>query len=835
MATNTPENPHFDISAAVVKQLGEELVTDEVTAIMELVKNAYDACSNWVKIDIDTKGTLSGEPYKYSGDKGYIIIEDGGFGMTEDEVKKGWLVISLSQKRKMKELGEKTPCGRTPLGDKGLGRLSTQRLGHRLEMFTSKKNEDVVHHVAFDWRDFKEDVPLSKVPTFFKNISKTHQPKGTRLVVRNLKEVSAWEGASADRFKGQLSQLIFPFKEKRTFHVYLTINGEKIDLDELNEALRNQAVSRFQFNFEQNVLTIRGSVKAYKIFGGSPSPEDRDNYQKLINEDKGRKFFNFLTNKSQNKSNFLDGIDYSGKGGILYDFERKYNLGELPNRSYVVDGNNEVLADPGDFFGEIDDFNLREADSLDSVFDDFSQFKNIVKNQKGVRVFRDGFGIKPFGIDGEDWLHLGGSWTSGTSYYGLKPSNTIGFVSLGAEKNKNLKEKTDREGFMDSPYSRNFFLLMDKIVDQINDSLEKTRRSYNDYKRFVAQESGKITDIKESFKRIQNTSDIAKNLQVESHRLTPMLSRVAASVRQTIKKVENTKPKNAEDEHQRKLMSEIDESLQKAVEILIKIDSILEVAKKLEHDANYIKPKVEDLESQLSEFAELAGLGLTAEALSHEISNIVDRLLEQTNNIQKKIKGKETIDTSPVFVYVEYVKSSIQSFRKQLSHLAPSLRYVRESKQEISVNSYFEELASYYKEKFDNEIELDIKFARSDFKIKMSKGKLTQVVDNIFLNSEYWLKDHLKTNKKFNPKIIVEIAEPYVRIYDNGLGIDPSNAQRIFQPFVTTKPKSVGRGLGLFIVQQLLDTVGCELTLLEEKNVHNRRYIFQINFSSIII
>ena len=60
--TNSPiskKSPHFDISAAVVKQLGEELVTDEVTALMELVKNAYDADATWVKIAINTKGVYS--------------------------------------------------------------------------------------------------------------------------------------------------------------------------------------------------------------------------------------------------------------------------------------------------------------------------------------------------------------------------------------------------------------------------------------------------------------------------------------------------------------------------------------------------------------------------------------------------------------------------------------------------------------------------------------------------------------------------------------------------------------------------------------------------------
>ncbi|TCZ73462.1 ATP-binding protein [Flaviaesturariibacter aridisoli] len=835
METKINTSAHFDISAAVVKQLGEELVTDEVTAIMELVKNSYDACSNWVRIEIDTRGKLSEEPFRYVNDKGYIIIEDGGFGMNEDEIKNGWLVISLSHKRQLKEQGLKTPCDRTPLGDKGLGRLSTQRLGNKLEMLTSRVEENHIHHIAFNWDDFTEDVALTSVPTYFNNIEKRFQPKGTKLVIRCLKDPNLWEGKLADRVKGQLSQLIFPFKQKRTFHVYLTINGEKIDLDEIGEALRSQAVSRYKVEYASGKLTISGSVKMYKLFGGNNPADDRAVYQNLVAEDQGKSFFRFLTNKEENRAFFLDGLEYKGTNGVLYTFKKSFDLANLPKRALTMINGNEELADPGDFFGEIDDFNLRENDSLDSVFDDFSQFKTLVKNQKGIRVFRDGFGIKPFGIDGQDWLKLGGSWTSGGSYYGLKPSNVIGFISLSADKNKYLREKTDREGFMESPYSQNFFLLMTKIVDQINDLLEKTRRSYSEYRKQIAKSSGGITDIRDSFARIKNTSSQAKDLQDQTHKLTPVLARVAQVVRQTVNHSKQTKAKDENEQRQRDLLLEIDDALQRAMEVLIKVDSILEIAKKLEQDANYIKPKVEDLESQLTEFAELAGLGLTAEALSHEISHIVDRLLDQTNTVQKKIKGKEIVDTSSVFVYIEYVKNAIQSLRKQLSHLAPSLKFVRETKHDINLNSFIEELGSYYQDRFGNQIKLKINYSKSGFVIRMSRGKLTQIIDNIVLNSEYWLKDRMRTNKGFEPTISIELNNPFLVIYDNGPGIDPELAKRVFQPFVTGKPRSQGRGLGLFIVQQLLDTVSSEVYLLEDRNEHNRQFKFQINFSSILV
>lgn len=825
------DQPQFNISAAVVRQLGEELVTDEVTAIMELVKNSYDADATWVKIDVNSRDTLSGSKYHFQDDIGYISISDNGFGMDENEIKKGWMVISLSGKRKMKAAGLKTPAGRTPLGDKGLGRLSTQRLGNRLEMFTSKNTDASTHHVAFDWNDFSEDIALTDVPTVFEE-----QPKeatGTTLVIRNLREAEAWEGKTAAKFIGQLSQLIFPFKERREFHVFLTINGERIDLDELNEALRSQAISRFDFTFDGESLTLTGSIKSYKLYGGANSPTEKEAYQQLVVNDLGRNFYSFLTDKKNNRSNFLDGINYSGSNGILYTFSKTFAITGMPEVARIKRNDDEdEIANPGTFWGEIDDFNLREAETLDSAFDSFSQYKEIVKNQIGIRIFRNGFGIKPFGIDGDDWLKLGSQQTTGGSYYTLRPNNTIGFVAITADANKDLKEKTDREGFVDSPYSRNFFLLMNKIIDEINDLLERTRRSYNDYKRHVAQQTGNINDIKESYSRLQETSRRANVIQKDSRNISQTLERVSVAVKEVILASRSSMPQSVAEQANINLLKDIDALLDNAKAVLSQVDVILNVAKKLEHDVNFIQPKVENLERQLTEFAELAGLGLTAEALSHEIANIVDKLLLQTNAISSQVKGQSSIETKSVNIYVEQVKSSIQAFRKQLSHLAPSLRYVRENKQRFSVQEYVDDLKSYYQDRFTDRIICDV-VVINDFVINMSKGKLTQILDNLILNSEYWLKEKTKSDKNFKPKLVIEINQPFIRVSDNGSGVDPAYEERLFQPFVTSKPKDVGRGLGLFIVQQLLDTVGADIILLGERNTQGNRYIFQINLSSI--
>jgi len=133
--------PHFDVHPSVVYQLGESLITDAVQALIELVKNCYDADATYAKVIIDTEGTtdVPGAIYKPSG--GRIIVEDDGHGMSLDDIETGLLLISSRKKLNLKQARKTTPGGRTHLGDKGLGRLGVQRLGDNLEIFTKSKIE----------------------------------------------------------------------------------------------------------------------------------------------------------------------------------------------------------------------------------------------------------------------------------------------------------------------------------------------------------------------------------------------------------------------------------------------------------------------------------------------------------------------------------------------------------------------------------------------------------------------------------------------------------------------------------------------------------------------
>lgn len=821
---NEKKDLHFEISSHVVWQLGEELVTDEITAIMELIKNAYDADADWVKVSIHLDGTEDDR----------IEIEDNGTGMDYSTIERGWLFISLSSKREMKEQKLVTEKGRAPLGEKGLGRLSTQKLGYQLELRTGVINKTIEYHVSFDWKDFKEEIALADVKVYQEESPKAITKHGTVLTIRDLRSKEAWGEKGILAFRAQLSKLIYPIPEKRPFKVYLFKNRQQFDLDELNENIRKTAVGKFSFSFEQNKLSLIGSVKLSKLKRGKDGASSLE-FQNKLTPDSGKDFFGFLTDSKRNKQNSLPYVKYIGKNEEFISFERSYDFMKLPEIKSTIDGNgNLVKANPGNFFGEIDDYDFTESEGLDSELRTKDSYKLFIKNQTGIRVFRDGFGIKPYGLGENDWLGLSKGQTSGGSFYGLRPGNTIGFVSISVYENADLIEKTDREGFQESPFSKNFELLLHQIIKDINSTYEGLRRSWIEYRKSIASEKGSIHHFTDSTNRIKETSQLAGSIEAPFKKLKEAFLKISSKTGEITTKVSN-QPLFAS-EFENRLgpeIREVNSLLNESNGILNQLAKLLPLAQKLKHDAEYLEPQIQNLQEQILQFSELAGLGLTAEALTHELYQILDRINSQTESFHKKMKA--TVERNPeIFIYIEQVKTFLKNIRGQLNHLSPSLKFNRDQKHKINLGDFAKSLKEHFRTRFENQnIEFKIEIS-NDFSVIVNQGKLTQIFDNLLINSEYWLKERQKGNDGFRAIITMQIDKPSIRILDNGYGVDSSVEGQIFQPFITMKPRTVGRGLGLFISQQLVESFGSEIYLLQERNDHDRRFIFQINLESIM-
>lgn len=816
----------FDINPHVIRQLGEELVPDEMTALVELVKNAYDADADYVKIEINTKGNYSGESLSYPCHKGYIIVEDSGIGMNEDTIIKSWLTISYSSKRAGKDgVKKKTNKDRTPLGDKGLGRLSTQRLADYCEIFTTAEGSNNRIHVAFDWRDFDTTDQLSKVPVRF-NSYPSSTTKGTKLVLSNLHSPDVWTGDRLISFKEQIVQVISPFSEVRRFFVFLSVNGETIDVMQKFDSILSLSLSSFEFSFDGEELVVSGYIKPEKLGTGS-SLQSIENYKAFIEQDGGAKFADHFFNTKKRDQSFFR----PNKNGFI-GFSKRFSVYNDMTGLVALNG---VICNPGPFQGKIYDFTLNEnSGALTNIFNKVSEYKEYVKNQAGVKLYRDGFAVLPFGFKDDDWLGLRKGQTSGSSFYGLRPDNTLGYFAISEGENSHLKDKTDRTGLISNEYSTNFVTIArDYIIVSCNSFIESVRRSFNEFIRKNKQTNTGIKTLRDAYSQIRETAEVSSSYSRRVKELQEEVSSSSATSSRIIKENESLFGENIPSQ----ALSALKENasiLNKAKSLLSEIEGFVEKASKISESVDYIEPKIETLEQQLDDFSSLAAVGLTAESITHEFPNLILRI-NDANSAFKKSLERGMMDNNLCKDFSRLVSITTNAMTIQLRHISPALRYARESKESFDVCGFFEKQKNEF---YDSSLLGDgIAFSidcKKSFSININIGRFIQVLDNLTNNSVYWLKHRLESDR-FSPEIRIVIEKPWIYVSDNGRGITPSVEESIFDPFVTTKPKGQGRGLGLFIVRQLLDAIGCYITLDEKRNEFDRRFIFAINLSNIIV
>lgn len=186
----------------------------------------------------------------------------------------------------------------------------------------------------------------------------------------NLHRPATWEGDELATLKGQLSQLISPFIENRPFLVYMTVNGESINIVQEFTDLINVSLATYSFSFDGKFLEISGSIKAPKLIGNNT--ESKDNYRVYIEADNGKKFARYFLDKKKDSTCFIPTTD----NGILAFKKRISLLSDIPGLKIL----NGEKCNPGAFHGNIYDFSLNDnKEGYESIFNSFSEYKAFIK------------------------------------------------------------------------------------------------------------------------------------------------------------------------------------------------------------------------------------------------------------------------------------------------------------------------------------------------------------------------------------------------------------------------------------------------------------------------
>uniref|UniRef100_UPI001A9C5EDC ATP-binding protein n=4 Tax=Bacilli TaxID=91061 RepID=UPI001A9C5EDC len=158
---------YFEPTGRLIMSIGKDLIKDLPAALVELVKNSYDADASYVKIT-----------YIKNEDGLNIIVEDDGHGMSQETVLNAWMVPSTDYKLKKKN----SPKGRVYQGRKGIGRYAVSLLGNKLKLITTRDGMETT--ACFDWDEFNSEKKLSDIPIFI-TTSETTNNSGTKLIITN--------------------------------------------------------------------------------------------------------------------------------------------------------------------------------------------------------------------------------------------------------------------------------------------------------------------------------------------------------------------------------------------------------------------------------------------------------------------------------------------------------------------------------------------------------------------------------------------------------------------------------------------------------------------------
>lgn len=864
------KKPSIKVSAHVLVQLGEELVTDVEQAILECVKNAYDADSPGCSIKIDTFAagvekqfgsagellqfyrpsenvdvrftTEDGKPIKISTKgvplkldintpvvrelhwKGAITIEDKGDGISPDGIKSSWLVISNSNKRVSGGKKHLTEKGRTPLGDKGLGRLGSMKLGDLLLVESSQSAAGLSSSALFRWADCDYAHTVDEIPVrVLEDIPNKKKFKGTRVSVLGLRELEQWARPEKTlEITKSLARLISPFEAKSQFPVTVDVDGHKTSLVAVTDSLLSRAIAEFRFTWKRDVdgapvlsCRARFKEKLFRPTGGTLKQQEKA--AAVFGEDNGEKFLNWLTTLKR-LGRFS--IVTRPSQNWFVEFRQQFRWEDM-----LATGG-PTAVDPGDLTGAFYYFHLNELgedrNSDENAGLDLEATaglgidRSMIKDMAGISILRDGFRVRSSG----DWLKMSEGMTTGSTY-NLRYHNTLGFFSLTGEYNDGLVEKSDREGFVDNSPYRGFINIAETCKYFANDAIENVRRAQDKYANEQTESTlGFINSPERSLSLMDETVAIATQAQEGATSVVEKLNRGIAL-------------------YQKSLSSHSNE---RALEIikgaLLTANSVQKSLSKNNQASSAVKilrNELSDNKERMLSLYESAAVGLSARGLAHELRTHLIEIRKRASALENAIKtGKAT--EAITLPHIRAIRSSCSSIANAASLIDPMLPRARAVKESINIRSFIEEYIGHRQIGLDNQnIEFKLK-ATANCIVRINRGRLLQVLDNLMHNSVYWLKRGSQTMQVERKKeISIIVSRNGFSLADTGPGVDPAYEDSIFEMFVSAKPaKERGQGLGLFIITQLLAADGAEIYLADNRNAEGRRYKFIVNLSSVV-
>lgn len=528
----------------------------------ELVGKKETAVSELVKNAYDadaTQVTLTFENADLAG--GRLIIEDDGHGMTREQLIAGFMRLSTTDKV---HEPYSPKYNRLRAGRKGIGRFAAQGLGKKLTITTQIKKSEVALQVEIDWAKFKADKDLVIISNQIREVQKLNN-QGTRLTIENLED--GWTTSSIEKVYKYLVDVIQPFPISKILEVDTKDPGFEVKIFNTINDLKTEVASAEKLIYEFALAEINAKVDN----NGKGSWSIKSKQYEEVNE---------------------KGLSITSKN-YLYPHIRNVNL-----KAYYY---------------------IYSSDTLPRNLN--KQFRELAEDRAGIRLYRNGFRVLPYGEPDNDWLHLDERNARREILPPFRNQNFFGFIELVDPDGRIFEETASREGLIETDGFNELVSFVGDVLEAGVIRIAEARGRKSKPTKSNVTPAEKIQKAVDVIRRAKSDLDIS---------LSDKNTKRAAAQQASVAKV-----------------------IQDAVQLL-------------EESVSSQQERDEALLNENSMLRVLASLGLSIGQFNHEIRNMFPALLADTHLLISLTSG----DTREKAMRL---KKNIQSFKTYTSYFDKSV------------------------------------------------------------------------------------------------------------------------------------------------------------------
>jgi len=740
---------NFSVSARVAMQLGRESISNSVVAILELVKNAYDADAEKVGIHFGGLNTQSS----------IMIIDDDGNGMTKKQFRDNWMVIGTNNKQVLAKSKTKK---RILTGEKGLGRLGLDRLSRTTVLQTFPRGYSYGIEVEINWEKYENTTErLEKITHKIYRIPREvrdpisgrveKKGRGTRLILYGLKD--SWELEDLQRLHRQLKLLVSPFT----------------------------AINDFSILFDSG-------LKLTGLDGRITSEE--------MLEAADWKLVSTLDEKGQINHEMLS------RSGARFNF-----TGLWPE---VFKKDKDVLPSCGPIRFEMY-FYPRE--SVKELSLDKAQIIGFLDSNQGIRIYRDGFRVMPYGEpSGEgDWLSLAlrrvrnpqGVRQPGKWYVGY--NQVVGALFLERDKNSALLDQTNREGLVEEQA----YYDLSKFAMHSIEFFENRRQIYERSQ----MRKTRVEKAREEAKASANAAQLAT-------------TQLRGEVEKVLEPIEN---KGVD-------TKTIRSSLYNSITLVEQ--AIVQATEAQEELGQATEEQQRDFEYQKDTLGNLASLGILAATFGHESLSHANMVMNNIALLKQNFESLPSLSTPAVYEKITGNISDIEYAGRRIETFAEfTLKNVRRDKRTrkpVYLDRVIKDVFSSFAEelKHTRGISISLKLPAQTPPISAFRIDWESIIINFITNAVWALENIPRAQRKIRVRLQKINNKLQLYFADSGCGIEAGTIDRIFEPTFSTKRNQrgeiIGTGMGLAIVENFVYSYGGIINVESPSDLGGAEFHIQI-------